>query len=181
MGWYFQHKPRGEKTSDILRKTFTWESEQTSQRVLDISTGLHVAYAAIERVEKATGTREVNAVVVLLAYRRDYFNFGYKVQDEFMGPCDCDCPARILDLLTPTDHEIALRWRARCRERLEQKAKLRHGMKVKLPEPVTFTSGIREQEFIVEKRGRAFCFRTGYGTLCRLSRESQRQLMEVPA
>jgi len=34
---------------------------------------------------------------------------------EAMGPCDCDCLDAILDLLTPTDHQYAEEWRARCR------------------------------------------------------------------
>jgi hypothetical protein len=33
-----------------------------------------------------------------------------------MGPCECDCPDAILDLVTPTDHQYADEWRARCRD-----------------------------------------------------------------
>jgi hypothetical protein len=32
-----------------------------------------------------------------------------------MGPCERDCPKAILDLLTPTNHEHAQRWRDDCR------------------------------------------------------------------
>lgn len=34
------------------------------------------------------------------------------------GPYASFCPERILDLLSPTDNELALDWRERCREQL---------------------------------------------------------------
>ena len=43
---------------------------------------------------------------------------GYKDMEESMGPYECDCPALILDLLTPTDRDYALHWRARCSENI---------------------------------------------------------------
>lgn len=46
----------------------------------------------------------------------DYFNFGYKDMDEFMGPYSYGCPDRVLDLLTQTDSEVANEWRRKCRE-----------------------------------------------------------------
>lgn len=46
-----------------------------------------------------------------------YFNFGYKAISETSGPYRYDCPKSILDLLTETDNEHALRWRAACREK----------------------------------------------------------------
>src|SRR3546814_8342346 len=72
-----------------------------------------------------------------------------------MGPCEADCPAAILDLLSPTEHEYALEWRARCRANLAHRArKLADGDRIRLPEPVTFTDGNVAQEFVVCKRGR---------------------------
>src|SRR3546814_15426838 len=57
---------------------------------------------------------------------------------ENMGPCEADCPAAILDLLSPTEHEYALDWRARCRANLAHRArKLADGDRIRLPEPVT--------------------------------------------
>jgi hypothetical protein len=41
--------------------------------------------------------------------------FGWKVMDEFFGPFACECPAEILDQLSPTDNPLALKWRAKCR------------------------------------------------------------------
>jgi len=41
-----------------------------------------------------------------------------------MGPCECDCPDAILDLLSPTDHDhqYAEEWRARCRDNCRRAA-----------------------------------------------------------
>ena len=43
-----------------------------------------------------------------------------KAMDEQMGPYECCASVKVLDALTPTDHEYATRWRAQCRARLEQ-------------------------------------------------------------
>lgn len=77
-----------------------------------------------------------------------------------MGPYEDDCPRSILDLLSPTDNEYANAWRARCRARLERRArKLEHGDRVRLETPVKFTDGHTGSEFIVEKRGRHLSLR----------------------
>lgn len=54
----------------------------------------------------------------------DYYNFSYKDMDESMGPCYYDCPESILKLLSPTDSEYALNWRASCREQTSAKKRL---------------------------------------------------------
>lgn len=51
----------------------------------------------------------------------DYYNFSYKDMDETEGPCECDCPKSILDLLSPTPSKFANEWRDRCYKRIEQK------------------------------------------------------------
>lgn len=38
-----------------------------------------------------------------------------------MGPADCDCPASILALFSPTDSEWAIEWRESCRKRIEER------------------------------------------------------------
>src|SRR3546814_16727894 len=80
----------------------------------------------------------VFAVVCLVRWNprsRDGHQFGYKDMSENMGPCEADCPAAILELLSPTDHEYALDWRARCRANLVLRArKLSDGDRIRLPE-----------------------------------------------
>lgn len=39
----------------------------------------------------------------------------YKVLHEVEGPAASRCPARILDMLSPTEAPYALKWRERCR------------------------------------------------------------------
>ena len=52
---------------------------------------------------------------------KDYYNFAYKDMDESYGPCQCDCPKGILDLLSPTENEYALQWRKACYENIVKK------------------------------------------------------------
>src|SRR3546814_2261595 len=86
---------------------------------------------------------EIFAIVCLVRWNpraKDGYIFGYKDMDETMGPCEADCPARILDLLTPTDKEYAREWRARCCANLERRARqLADGDRIRLPEPMTFS------------------------------------------
>lgn len=63
------------------------------------------------------------AVFLTQTDMKDYYNFYYKDMDETVLPGCYDCPKGILDLLSPTDHEYALQWRAKCREQLERKKK----------------------------------------------------------
>jgi hypothetical protein len=63
-----------------------------------------------------------------------------------LGPCERDCPAAVLDLLTPTTYEYAIQWRADCRSNLSKRAAARkrlpkEGDIVVLGEPMTFTNG----------------------------------------
>jgi len=76
---------------------------------------------------KATG--DVFAVVILIQWCNDKFNFGYKDIEESCGPYDTNCPERILDLLTPTDSEYALTWRQQCREGVQRKNSIRSKLK----------------------------------------------------
>lgn len=57
--------------------------------------------------------REVLGVVIL-TYVRKKTNFGYKIIHETMGPCARNCPASVLNALTPTTNTYALQWRKDC-------------------------------------------------------------------
>ncbi len=65
-----------------------------------------------------------------------------------MGPYSYDCPAAILDLLTVTDNENALAWRAKCRETAIQrrafaaKPKPKPGQIIVFELPVEFGNGM---------------------------------------
>lgn len=120
MGWLWMNKPKGMKVTDFIVNhsgALRWTDSPYDYKVLDTSiVQLKTFYAAVEQVHRETGERRVWAAVFLLGYApKDYHNFGYKDMDESMGPCESECPERILDLLTPTEYEHAKDWRARCR------------------------------------------------------------------
>lgn len=154
MGWLFMERPANVKK--YLVDNLTWETETKTNTCLDIAMKLNVAYAAVETVSKETGDREVWAAVFLMKYipgDSDPFNWGYKDLTESCGPVECDCPKRILDLLTPTNHEHAIAWRARCREALTKRMP-KIGTKVRFAHPIRFTDGTEEREFTVVRVGR---------------------------
>lgn len=124
MGWTTTHKPANISAKEFIeRELLVWTSPTHQYRVLDGGVkNFRTYYGAVEKVELATGVRDVFAVIVLLSYSRDYYNFGYKDMSEDMGPYQTDCPARILDLLTPTTSQYANDWRRACRDKLARKA-----------------------------------------------------------
>jgi hypothetical protein len=153
MGWYYGPKPRD--VAGELRRRLTWENDVARTRCLDLALTLSVAYAAVETVRVADGAREVWAAVILLRYSRakdDPYPFGTKELEESMGPRECGCPARILDLLTPTTNAWALEWRAACRARLDRSRTHRMpkpGTRVRFESPMRFSNGLSEKEFTV--------------------------------
>lgn len=75
----------------------------------------NVAYLACERQDCSTGQSATFALICQLS--RAGGMFGYKPYDEGTGPFVYDCPAEILDTLSPTDSSTALHWRETCRAR----------------------------------------------------------------
>ena len=130
MGWTTTNKPKGMPVLDffIERGVLRWSNPDVRYTVLDSAlVKMKTFYAAVERVELATGERRVWAAVILVDYgpwKHDPYNFGWKDMDESCGPCESECPERILKLLTSTESQYANEWRARCWKRIEdQKAK----------------------------------------------------------
>lgn len=173
MGWLFMEKPTDVKK--YLVNNLTWETESKKNTCLDIAMKLNVAYAAVETIDKESGDREVWAAVFLMKYIRgdDPYNWGYKDLTECCGPVEADCPARILDLLTTTNHEYAIEWRRRCRKAIEKKMP-KIGTRVRFAEPVRFGWGeyaCEETEFTVVRYGkRKKVLRGRDGGLFRVSR-----------
>ena len=89
-------------------------------------------YAAM----KLTKTNEVFALIVLTAV--DKTDFGYKDMDETMQPFYYDCPANILDLLSPTKNELALEWRKNCRRNIANKKELSNAKKIRITLPANY-------------------------------------------
>ena len=99
-----------------------------------------------------TGT--VFAVIALVKRR----TVGYhgtevltKLMDESEGPCYYDYPLAWLDRLSPTDSEYVLAWREKVRAHHAAKKSapsLEVGDRIVMEEPITFTGGFTEREFV---------------------------------
>jgi len=116
MGWTGLHRERGTSDLDFFRQEY---NDPDNHKVLDAARNGTTVYLAYQSGEEVVG------IVVLTQVSRDpYYNFYYKDMDETMGPYEAKCPERILDQLTPTTDENALRWREDCRAyHVERKAR----------------------------------------------------------
>lgn len=165
MGWLYMNSLGGfASPKAYLEDQFTCTGDLKSSRILRSSlVAMRTWYAACEQIDKTSAAREVFAIVCLVSYNprsKDGHVFGYKSMTEHMGPCEANCPAAILDLLTPTDHEHAVDWRHRCRRALDQsrRAVLRDGDMIVFPHEITFSDGHKSRRFCVTKRGRRTLF-----------------------
>jgi hypothetical protein len=183
MGWLYMKSLKGHSgPRQYLDAQFTFERPDAKSTVLRSALiGRRAYYGAVEQIRIATGAREVWAVICLVRYDpRDPegYIFGYKDMDEAMGPYECDCPESILDLLTPTDRQYALQWRARCRENAAarharaKKPSPRAGRTIIFDEPLAFSDGrsFDRLEVIANPRShRTVLFRApGSGNLYRI-------------
>ena len=171
MGWLYMHRMGmdGYATPKAyLDAQFTYDRKYEdgttyAMRVLDSAcVGNRVWYAAT-RVERSGQEPYVIALVCLVRWNprdKEGLIFGYKDMEESMGPCEAECPDRILRLLTPTINEHALEWRERCRARLRLRSrKIEDGMHIRLATALTFTDGHVGSDFIVVKKGGSLSFR----------------------
>ncbi|WP_334182235.1 DUF6927 domain-containing protein [Novosphingobium sp.] len=171
MGWLFMHHCHmgGHKTAKAyLDAQFTYShiGEDGSVRGLRVLAsacpGNRVWYAAAQVLENDV-PGEVFAIVCLVRWdprSTDGHQFGYKDMTETMGPYEDGCPARILDMLTPTTNAHAHDWRRRCRANLQRRSrKIVDGMRIKLARALSFTDGHHGDTFIVVKRGAMITFR----------------------
>lgn len=135
--------------------------------------GLTEAYLAVEDLD----TRAVSAVARQIMFNPEPgYNFGYRDSSEESGPVRRNCPARILDLLTPTSSKYAQEWRADCRERIEARryaSTLREGTPLRFCAPLAFTVGeerVSLDTFTLHREGRTVRFRhpSHPGTLFRI-------------
>lgn len=123
MGWTYTHKPSHISSKEYIEKNcLTWTSATHDYRVLDGGVkNFRTYYGAVEKINKATGDREVFAVIFMLNFCKDFHNFGYKDMDETCGPYQAECPERILKLLTPTTSQYAQQWRDACWAKINAK------------------------------------------------------------
>lgn len=189
MGWTYTFRGNT-PVKEFLASRVNCENEHAKWQVQDIAlVKMRTAYLAVEIIRRNqetgtldTTTREVVALVFLLDYRpndRD-FDAGYKDMDETMGPCESECPERILQLLTPTTHENALAWRQRCWDNIAQRKSFRFSKDDVLEtQPISFMDGVARSRFKVLslKPLRLLCQDTG--VMCRVPRK-RLQAMLIP-
>lgn len=173
MGWLSMQSLDGfAGPRPYLDNQFTFARETVRAVVLcSALVKVRTYYAAVE-VLQPDRERAVVGVVCLVRYNprdREGYVFAYKDMDEMAGPYEAECPARILDLLTPTENALALAWRERCRAtaaRRAAKPRLCHGWTLVFEEPIGFTDGsvhARMKVVIDPRRPRTVRLRPVYG------------------
>lgn len=181
MGWYWQHKPKRQKLEAFFRELYDWEHEDGhANKILDFAVlNLSVVYMACE-ARRPGKAPYVYAGVCKIGWANEHYNFGYKPMDEGMGPCETECPERIMKLLTPYhtartyymppkpgedgfdtwtpeyNREVngwARTWRKHCWDNIKRrkaKPKLSHGCVIKFKTPITFSGGGERDTFLVQ-------------------------------
>lgn len=129
MGWSYWNddRPTGVIVTEMFERDYRYRVVAHSGK-----------YWAVE--ERESG--DVSAFVVLT--KRPRGEFGYKAIHETSGPFECNAPAKILNLLSETDNEYALEWRAKCRENITTKQntpKLVPGARIDFAAPVALSGG----------------------------------------
>ena len=196
MGWTSYEATYFKKNGDIDRKAecdaYFMRDNTGHYKVLKSSMKGTVYYAAVTTLTKYIGKdengksmyesipedkQEVWAAVFLTRTEEGRY-FHYKDQDETAGPCEDHCPKCILDLLSDTDHELALDWRKRCRKNIQKSNKLskldrlKNGSVIRFPSILSFTNGIDvgdemtltkiNRKWIYEKYGTRYSLKKTY-------------------
>lgn len=196
MGWTSYEATYFKKNGDIDRKAecdaYFMRDNAGHYKVLKSSMKGTVYYAAVTTLTKYIGKdengksmyesipedkQEVWAAVFLTRTEEGRY-FYYKDQDETAGPCEDHCPKCILDLLSNTDHELALDWRKRCRKNIQKSNKLskldrlKNGSVIRFPSILSFTNGIDvgdemtltkiNRKWIYEKYGTRYSLKKTY-------------------
>lgn len=158
MGWTFYHVEAWDGKIDRKAECdalYTWNNEETgdSCRVLKSSMVGPTWYGACERTRPNQKPYVFAGVCLTRLDSKEGYNFGYKDMDESMGPCQCECPVSILDLLSPTDDEYTIEWREACRENAKKKAADRKDTNSLLNLPLNATVKVnrRGEEILLQK------------------------------
>jgi hypothetical protein len=183
MGWLFQNdKLRHQTPVEYITREFTHDNGTTAATVISAAAVGSTIYAAIRNHDKTTGKSYVFCAVILFK-NNERDGFGYKDMDESMGPCEVDCPDRIMRLLSPFEElpnpGYAGDWRKSVATAKTKKAETRSkisrlaiGDKVKLTHPAHFrSSGIEADSLTVirfDKRTPIFVADQHPSLICRL-------------
>ena len=125
MGWTYIKKV--DDVIGYLKNELNSENSEVKFRILEMKKIGKVVYIATEYTKKQNMETRIFGTVVLT--ENSDGEFGYKIMDEEMGPCYYDCPAKILNLLTPPLNNNAKCWRELCWLQVQQKAQKAKGLK----------------------------------------------------
>jgi hypothetical protein len=158
MGWLFQRDPIDDPLAYLMAK-YNYDCATHTLQTLDGARAGNTVYLAVRSTDKNTGRSYVFAAVILIRNSQKD-GFGYKDQDEGMGPHQYDCPQRIMRLLSPIADlphaRYSADWRAgvaawhdQNRKRRQRRNSLRVGNVVTLSDAVRFSGGITARSFRV--------------------------------
>jgi hypothetical protein len=99
MGWLYQNDPVEDPVAYLIDK-YNCDGHTRTWLVLAAARVSNTVYMAIKSTDKASAAAYVFAPVILISNTKKH-GFGYKDIYESVGPCQCDCPGRIMRLLTP--------------------------------------------------------------------------------
>lgn len=200
MGWLiYDHTPACIR--DEIARLCTWDNEDGRGFPVLISKQGSTWYAAVRREPAegrrddgldATGSYETDATggytfAAVFLTSREGGEWGYKDMDETMGPNRAEAPPKLLDLLSPTTSDHALKWRQRCRDHAARVARpLKEGDVIRLDEPLRFTDGSERQTFRVSierpagaRRNRTVFICTETGAVYRISNIKRRDWTRI--
>lgn len=171
MGWDGTHKPKTQPLSDFITDIYDSERGEVIGLAVVHRATAYLAYRRFAYVRDGVSYPErVTAKVVLLRWGRGYYNVHYKAMGEECGPCESNCPEKILKLLTPTEDQYALEWRARCWENIgkrKARPKFKFGDRIILTNPIKFTDG-HERQFLTVVSTKPLRFKDTQGYYVRL-------------
>jgi hypothetical protein len=197
------HRDRGTTDRDFFCREF---GEQFGASLIDCASkdgafySVHeVPAAQVSQLQPdARGMVRFAHVTLFKRVPKDYYNFGYKSMDEFCGPVDSKCPAKLLAMLSPFKPEALVKpprtegsnydppafaewaaaWRERCRANLVNRAALVVGGRYVPPYPLKFTDGVTTSLLtLVEKAGRKLRFVRHDGMRVRVSQDMVSRLL----
>lgn len=186
MGWTGIMYSGGSR-KDFLIKRFEDENETHKWWISDVSMKGAVAYCINWQMDKTTGKREHEGIVILTEKRKDDPYLYYKMVGESCLPYYYDAPVSLIKKLNELGepyNDNARQWRDRCLENAERKKiKVEVGTIIQFLQKMQFRSrsgSFEEDTFtLVNWVGNKKAFRTQTGQLCRITNWKKREYRVV--
>lgn len=185
MGWLFNNRVPSNIRAEIERLC-TYDEEERSTRPVRICRDGSIWTVAVEMtlqrgVEPPEDYKpDENGKFTFGAVfrtRKDHDGWGYRLDEENVGPEFARAPKTLINLLSPTSSDWANRWRRRCLENAARRARrLKDGDVIRLDQALEFGDGRTRRHFkvIIEKppgytRSRTVFQCVETGVTCRIS------------